>query len=564
MKKKGTDAADQLNGSNAGDSLLGEGGGDTLKGRDGNDMLSGGDGRDVISGGGGNDILYGHSNADLDQAQSFIRSKAIANIGQGAVDITTAPGDSSHLYGLNKESGIIYRIDPETGKKTSFLDIPNSDFSAGGERGVLDVAFDPDYATTGRFFVYMTDPDGNIEVLEYHHSAGQAKADANPVKTIITIPHPGEDNHNGSSMAFGPDGYLYIGTGDGGGGGDPNGNAQNKDVLLGKILRIDINHGDDFKGDDTKNYHVPDDNPFVGKAGADEIWAMGLRNPWRFSFDTNGDFYIGDVGQNAWEEVDYVKAGTKGGLNFGWNFREGRHPYTGTPPDPEAFTNPVFEYSHHGGSAAIAGGVVYHGAGGLDGAYFFADYVTGAFYTMRVVDGKAVDATERSGQIKGDATSGIVDFGTDAKGNLYAVTLDGNILHLTPGKGAGDGADSLHGGDGDDKLYGGAGDDRLSGDAGRDRIDGGIGNDRLTGGSDADRFVFKNGGGNDRITDFAAKGGNHDVVDLSAFHGIKDFADLMGNYVSEHGGNVVIEDGGDTIILVGLEKTDLNRQDFDF
>lgn len=533
------------------------------KGTDGNYTLSGGDGDDVLSGGAGNDVLYGRGGTDLDQAQSFIRSKTIANIGEGAVEVTTAPGDDSHLYGLNKQSGTIFRIDSDTGKKTTFLNIPDGDFSSGGERGVLDVAFDPDYATTGRFFVYFTDPDGNIEIREYHHTAGQADADADPVKTIITIPHPGEDNHNGSSMAFGPDGYLYIGTGDGGGSGDPNGNAQNKDVLLGKILRIDIN-GDKFKHDDTRNYAIPDDNAFVGKAGADEIWAMGVRNPWRFSFDTNGDLYIGDVGQNAWEEVDYVKAGTNSGLNFGWNFREGRHPFNGTPPDPKAFTNPVFEYSHNGGSAAITGGVVYHGEGGLDGSYFFADFVTGALYTLHMVDGKAVGATERTEQVKGDAVNGIVDFGTDANGNLYAVTFDGRIIHLTPGKGAGDGADSLHGGDGADKLYGGAGNDKLSGDAGRDRLDGGIGNDLLTGGSDADRFVFKDGSGNDRITDFTAKGQNHDVIDLTQFHGIKNFAELMGNHVTEHGGNVVIESGGDSIVLVGLEKTDINRQDFDF
>jgi glucose/arabinose dehydrogenase len=564
VKKKGTDAADLLKGSNAADDLLGLGGTDTIKGFAGGDTISGGDGSDKLLGGDGNDILYGHSNADLNQANSLIQSKKIAKIGGGAVQLTTAPGDENHLYGLAKDSGIIYRIDPETGQKTKFLDVPDNEIGDGNERGVLGVAFDPDYATTGRFFVYMTNADGNIEIREYHHTDGNAKADPDPVQTILTIEHPDFGNHNGGSMAFSPeDGYLYIGTGDGGGSGDPDGNAQNKDSLLGKILRIDINGADAFPGDDERNYAIPDDNAFVGKNGADEIWAVGMRNPWRFSFDTNGDFYIGDVGQNAWEEIDYVKAGTESGLNFGWNYREGWHPFTGTPPDPDALTGPVFEYSHKGGNASVTGGEVYHGKGGLDGAYFFSDFITGEFYTLRMVNGKAMDATERSAQVAGAELSNISDYGSDQDGNLYALSLDGRIILLTPGKGAGDGADEMHGGAGGDKLFGGAGNDKLFGDDGADRLDGGIGNDKLTGGARVDTFVFKTGTGRDTVVDFDATGAGHDVIDLQHLAGISNFADLMAHHVTEKNGDVIIESGDDRIVLTGVDKADLDRQDFD-
>jgi glucose/arabinose dehydrogenase len=562
VRKKGTDAADLLKGSHAADDLLGLAGADTIKGFGKGDTISGGDGKDKLVGGDGDDVIYGHSRADLRQGNSLIHSKVVADIGDRPVQVTTAPGDHGALYGLTEHNGVIYRIDAETGDKTRFLDIPDNEFSIANERGVLGLAFDPDYATTGRFFVYLTNADGNIEIREYHHTDGHARADPDPVQTIITIPHPDFDNHNGGSMMFGPDGYLYIGTGDGGSGGDPNGNAQNKDVLLGKILRIDIN-GDGFRDDD-RNYAIPDDNAFVGKDGADEIWATGLRNPWRFSFDTNGDLYIGDVGQNAWEEIDYVKHGTGSGLNFGWNFREGLHHYTGTPPNPHHFTDPVFEYSHHGGSASVTGGVVYHGKGGLDGAYFFDDFVTGKLYTLRMVDGKPVDVIERSGQVHGAALTNISDWSVGKHGNLYAASLDGRILLVTPGKSSGDGADEIHGGAGSDQLYGGAGGDRMFGDDGADRLDGGIGNDKLAGGAGSDTFVFKTGTGHDTIVDFTAGGNGHDVVDVSRLAGISGFSDLMAHHLTESGGDAIIESGGDRIILEGIGKADLGRQDFDF
>lgn len=565
VKKKGTNASESLNGTAGGDFLLMLGGSDTSHGFGGGDTLAGGDGSDVLFGGDGNDLLYGHSRADRNQATGYIDVRTIATIGDGAVQVVTAPGDDGFLYGLTKDDGVIYRINEQTGAKTRFLDIPDSEIGKGGERGVLGLAFHPDYASNGRFFVYMTNADGDIEVREYARSSNPRKADPDLVQTILTIPHPDHNNHNGGSMAFGPNGYLYIGTGDGGGAGDVDGNAQNLNVLLGKILRIDIN-GDDFKSNPNRNYAIPDDNPIVGEPGNDAIWASGLRNPWRFSFDSKTrDFYIGDVGQNAWEEIDYVKAGTPGGLNFGWNYREGRHHYQGTPPDPDAFTNPVFEYSHNGGGASVTGGVVYHGPGkGLQGAYFFSDFVNNTLYTLRMVGNKAEDAIERSAQIRGVDLSNIAAFGTGENGKLYAVGLDGRIMLLTPGKAAGDGHDRLHGGDGSDRLYGGVGNDRLYGDSGADRLEGGIGNDRLGGGAGSDTFVFRNGFGRDDIRDFDAGGGAHDVIDLSHVSAISGFSDLKRNHMEEHGSDVWITIGENRIVIENVEKSDLVIQDFDF
>ena len=313
--------------------------------------ISGGDGADTIFGGDGDDTIYGHSVADLVANSGNITATLLANVGSGAVFVTGAPGDDGFVYAERKDVGDIVRINTTTGAQSVFLDIPADQFSGGGERGVLGLAFHPDYAANGRFFVFLTNPSGDIEVREYLRSAGDpALADPTPVRTIITIPHPTFANHNGGSLAFGPDGYLYIATGDGGGGNDPDGNAQNTAVLLGKILRLDVD-GDDFPADASRNYAIPADNPFAGAtAGADEIWAYGLRNPWRFSFDSlTGDLYIGDVGQAAREEVDFEAAGGPGGFNYGWDYREGTLQGPSAPPQPPiAFVEPVFDYRQAG------------------------------------------------------------------------------------------------------------------------------------------------------------------------------------------------------------------------
>lgn len=569
VKRTGTNKSETLDGTDDADTFTGFGGGDILKGFDGADHFAAGDGSDTVFGGGGDDIIYGHSKADRNPSSGFIKTEKIADIGSGAVQTALAGGDDGFIYALNKDSGEIFRINAETGKKTSFLDIPDGQIGSGGERGVLGMAFHPDYESNGRFFVYMTNSDGDIEIREYGRNEGNPKK-AHFEQIVMTIPHPGESNHNGGSIMFGPDGYLYLGVGDGGGGGDPGQNAQDKDSLLGKILRIDVD-GDDFSGDDDKNYAIPDDNPFAATSGADEIWALGIRNPWRFSFDSEtGDFYIGDVGQNAREEIDFVEAGTPGGLNFGWNYREGEIDYDGDnepgdPPGGLTFTDPVFTYAHDGGSASVTGGVVIHAPGqGLDGAYIFSDFVTGKFYSLRMVDGDVEDAGERTSRIRGAALENISAYGVDGDGNVLAISLNGVIYRLTFGAASGDGNDELHGGMGRDQLFGGVGRDRLFGDGGRDTLNGGIGNDELTGGGAGDRFVFRTGAGKDDIIGFDAKGADHDIIDLDGVRAIADFRDLKANHMEQQGRDVLISAGTDQILIEKVRISDLDRGDFDF
>ena len=232
-------------------------------------------------------------------------------------------------------------------------------------------------------------------------------------------------------------------------------------------------NGDDFPADPSRNYAIPDDNPFAGATpGADEIWAYGLRNPWRISFDSlTGDLYIGDVGQGAREEVDFEAAGGPGGFNYGWDYREGTLQGPSAPPSPPiAFTDPVFDYPRDVGHS-ITGGYVYHGpAAGLQGAYFFADFVTGRLLTLRMVNGVAEDAIDRTAQVVGADLQQISSFGTDNAGNLYVVSLTGAIYRLVPGAAAGDGADQIDGGAGNDSLFGGAGNDDAARRRGRDDL----------------------------------------------------------------------------------------------
>lgn len=569
VKRTGTNKSETLDGTNDADIFVGLGGGDILNGLDGADRFSAGDGADTVFGGAGNDIIYGHSKADRNPASGFIKSEKIADIGSGAVQTALAGGDDGFIYALNKDSGEIFRINADTGKKTTFLDIPDGQIGDGGERGVLGMAFHPDYESNGRFFVYMTNTDGDIEIREYARTSGSPpQSEFN--KVVMTIPHPGASNHNGGSIMFGPDGYLYLGVGDGGGGGDPGQNAQDTDSLLGKILRIDVD-SDGFPSNDDKNYAIPVDNPFVGDDGADEIWALGIRNPWRFTFDSEtGDFYIADVGQNAREEVNYIEAGTAGGLNFGWNYREGDIDYDGDndpgdPPNGLTFTDPVFTYAHNGGGGSITGGGVIHAPGqGLEGAYIFSDFVTGKFYSLRMVDGELEDATMRSSQFKGAKLENITAYGVDGDGNVLAVSLNGGIYRLKFGAASGDGNDELHGGAGRDQLFGGVGRDRLFGDAGRDMLDGGIGNDILRGGADSDRFVFRTGSGKDEIIGFDAKGGDHDVIDLGGVKAITDFRDLKAHHMEQQGNHVLISAGSDQILVEKTRLSDLDRSDFDF
>jgi glucose/arabinose dehydrogenase len=539
--------------------LHGTVGSDTITGRADADVITGPDSGDVISGGKGDDTLYGFGPGDIKNGGENYKVELIASGLSGALYGTSPQGQRNELYVAEQGSGRIDIVNVNTGhvSNTPFLVLPDDAISHGSEQGLLGLAFDPHYAKNGKFYIDVTNADGDTEIWQYTRSATHPnQADPESKKLVIRIDQP-FDNHNGGWIGFGPDGNLYIAMGDGGSGGDPDGNAQNLDSLLGKILRIDVHH-DDFKDDPNKNYAIPNDNPFVGKAGADEVWLYGLRNPWRDSFDSKtGDFYIGDVGQNAHEEIDFVHAGSAGGLNFGWNVREGDFPYNGD--DDPSFTNPIIDVPHDDsafGGSTIIGGYVYHGPGGGDGLYFFNDVGSGNFWTTRVVDGKATQYVNINDQLTGDTDQfdSIVSWAVDGNGRLYAIGLDGQIFRVTPGNAVGDSDDTLNGGDGNDHVYGGLGDDILRGAAGDDALVGGVGADVLrgstgadtmTGGQGADKFVYTDtaestGAHRDTITNLS----HIDIVDLSgidantARDGNQKFS--LVDHFDDHAGQLVV------------------------
>jgi glucose/arabinose dehydrogenase len=455
----GNQSGNLLEGTALFDTIYGRGGSDRLIAAGGSDTLSGGDGNDRLFGGDGNDVLYGHSRFGLNGS---IRAESVGTGFEQPVYVTSAPSDANRLFVVEK-TGQIKILDLFSRSTRTFLDIPEAELSTGGEQGLLGLAFHPNYPGNGKFYVYLVNADGDLEVRQYNRIAVN-RADPDSGDVILTIPHPTNGNHNGGWMSFGPDGMLYIAVGDGGSASDPLNNAQNTDVLLGKMLRIDV-RGDDFAGDAGRDYAIPDDNPFANSAGADEIWATGLRNPWRNSFDREtGDLYIADVGQNAWEEINFQLASSNGGENYGWVIREGDNDFDTTrpgnpPPTSPVLTDPILDYPHEGGpngGFSVTGGYVYRGPGaGLQGAYFYADFVTDQIWSFRVVNGRAVDAINRTAQITeaGVDIGQIASFGEDGFGNLYVVSLRGEIFRLTPEQGAGDGADYLNGGSGRDPWW---------------------------------------------------------------------------------------------------------------
>ena len=458
----------------------------------GRDVLTGSNGANTIHGRGGNDTIYGHGAAVASPTTGAINADLIGTGFAGAVSASFAPGDPDHLYVIKKDTGEIFRFDPATGSSTLFMDI--DDFAGTGERGVLGIAFHPQYAANGRFFIFVTAPDGDLEIREYQRVAGDPPTgDVASKHVLLRIEHSSAGNHNGGSIHFAPNGepFLYVSTGDGGGGNDPDGNGQNTSTLLGKILRIDVDR-DDFPGDPTRDYGIPAGNPFAGGGGAPEVFAYGLRNPWRVTFDSaTGDIYIGDVGQAAREEIDYLPAGT-GGQNFGWDLAEGT---LGNPP-PGAVP-PIFEYGRDLGNV-VTGGYVYRGPGDeFVGHYFLIDFGSDRLWTLKVVNGQATQVTERTDQLlSAEAEFGLISsFGVDGSGRLYAVSLSGNIFRLDFANHAGDVGDRLFGDGGDDRINGGAGDDRLFGGTGDDSLRGGFGADRLTGGQGDD--ILKGGPGGD-------------------------------------------------------------------
>jgi glucose/arabinose dehydrogenase len=333
---------------------------------------------------------------------------------QQPVAMAVRPGKRT-LY-LAEQVGRVRAIRGGQLDPTPVVDL-SAKVTAGGEQGLLGLAFSPD----GRYlYVAYTDRDGNHQVSELT-MRGQ-RADPASERSLLHFDDP-FPNHNGGQLAFGPDHRLYIAFGDGGSGGDPFGNGQSLGTFFGKILRIDPRPAGG------RPYKVPADNPFVGRDGVrPEIWDYGLRNPWRFSFDAaTGDLWIGDVGQNAYEEVDHEPAGS-GGRNYGWNRREGLHPYAGGDR-PDGAVDPVIEYSHASGGCTVIGGFVYRGQKikGLRGAYLYGDYCAGWVRAARWAGGKVAEQRDL-----GLNVPSLSSFGTDADGELYALSLGGDLYRIAP------------------------------------------------------------------------------------------------------------------------------------
>lgn len=351
------------------------------------------------------------------------RLQSVASGLSAPLYLTAPPGDGSRLF-IVEQTGAIRIVKDGVLLPTPFIDL-SARLVAGGEQGLLGLAFDPDYATNGRFVVHYTDLAGDTRVSSFQVSADPDVADAGTEQTIFTADQP-YSNHNGGQVLFGPDGYFYLGLGDGGSGDDPEGRGQNLAEPLGSILRMDVRTG--------TPYSIPPDNPFVAQTGAaPEIWSYGLRNPWRFSFDrATGDLYIADVGQNRIEEVDIApaNAGAGKGANYGWNIMEGSGCLSGGVCDQTGLVLPVFEYDH-GQGCSITGGYVYRGAAlpDLQGVYFFGDYCQGWVRSFRYADGSAIELTDWPALRPGGP---LTSFGEDAAGELYVISANGGVFKVVP------------------------------------------------------------------------------------------------------------------------------------
>jgi glucose/arabinose dehydrogenase len=327
--------------------------------------------------------------------------------------LTGSPDQTNRLF-VVEQDGRIFILTGGKQKPSPFLNIAEQ-LSTGGERGLLGLAFHPRYSSNGRFFVnYTRAQDGATVIAEYHVSSDPDLA-APQESILLVIPQP-YSNHNGGMIAFGPDALLYIGMGDGGSGGDPENRAQNPEELLGKFLRIDV--------DGPPPYRIPPDNPFAGQQGKPEIYALGLRNPWRFSFDRRtGELWAGDVGQNLWEEIDVIAKGK----NYGWRLLEGTHCFN-PANNCELVQNvvpPVTEYRHEQGRCSVTGGYVYRGKRlpALEGVYVFGDFCTGEIWGFR--DGQTTRLL--------DTDLRIASFGEDRGGELYVIGYQGKIFLIAPG-----------------------------------------------------------------------------------------------------------------------------------
>ncbi len=356
------------------------------------------------------------------------------------------PGTTDTLW-VVQQNGLIRTLNLAGGSGTTpgTTVLTESNLTFSGEQGLLGMAFHPNFAANGFFYIYKNDgsSDGNIEIARYTFNG----TSATNRQTVLQIAHPTNTNHNGGWIGFGPDGYLYAGTGDGGGANDPANNAQNKNALLGKMLRLDVS-GDDFPAEANRNYKIPTSNPGVGVADyADEIWAFGIRNPWRNSFDrATGDLWIADVGDTVREEINKQLASSTGGENYGWDIREGAADNPNTPGSIPvgSYVDPIYDYSSSAsGFGSITGGYVYRGptitdgSVSMNGKYFFADYSAGRIWTLEQISG-GVTIVDRTAALQVPDVGGIignfdiVSFAEDNLGNLYIIDYDGEIFRVVP------------------------------------------------------------------------------------------------------------------------------------
>ena len=380
--------------------------------------------------------------ASLAPAQQNVASRLVVSGLSRPVYATHAPGDESRLFILEKQGRIrILNLDTETLNSDYFLDIDSlvtGGTSTSDERGLLGLAFHPNYQANGYFYVCYTATAGNGDtyIRRYNRGADDDHASTAGALTIMSYDQP-YTNHNGGFIEFGPDGLLYIFSGDGGSGGDPGNRAQDiTNQRLGKILRIDVDNG--------TPYSIPDDNPFVGSSGDNEIFSYGLRNPWRCAFDREtGDLWIADVGQNAREEVNFVPADEISGANFGWKCKEGNNTYSSSCGSSGPFFDPQITYNHNSaGGYSITGGYPYRGCAmpDLQGHYFYADYVLSNFWSALPQKNGNVTVQNRNSQLR-TSTSGVSvnqvsSFGEDARGEIYIVSQSGRIFKIVPADGS--------------------------------------------------------------------------------------------------------------------------------
>jgi len=318
-----------------------------------------------------------------------------------------------------EQGGVIRVIENERIRNEPFLDISNKIRTQGSEQGLLGIALDPNFSINGLFYLNYSNRDGDTVIARYQANEGRYTAIPDSEQIILTQNQP-YSNHNGGNLVFGPDGFLYIGLGDGGSGGDPELRSQNPETLLGKMLRISVQ--------DQEMYAIPSDNPYQAGEGRAEIWAMGLRNPWRYSFDRlTGDLWIADVGQGNWEEINFTPAKAQPGLNYGWYYREGTHPFKGDPSNPSDLIDPVYEYDHSMGSCSVTGGFVYRGEQLPEwyGVYLFGDFCNGKVWGMlQTDDGQSlVESLFETGV-------NISSFGEDVFGELYLIAHNGTLYQL--------------------------------------------------------------------------------------------------------------------------------------